>query len=165
MILICKLKRDGIQRMPQQDDYGPFGEKKQFYLHLSRQLRNGGHQSTPPSLGKHNRLNDKLKSTLDCNGNGCLLFPPFPLCRTFGTTTRAGHLQCGNGLGQTLYLSDFDNLGDPNTLLTRGLSNNRKLDTSHTKSSLRRVLSILPANHNDIIGHFQIIYDSNISLR
>ena len=114
-----------------------------------------------PSLG----LIVKLKPTLDCNFSGRLTPFPFPFSWTFGTKTRDGHLHGGNGLGQILHLSYFNNIGDPNTRLTRGLSNNRKFDTRHTKLSIRSVPSIFPANHDNIIRLLQVIYDGTISLR
>ena len=118
-----------------------------------------------PSLGQHNRLIVKLKSTLDCNWSGRLTFLTFPLCRTFGTITCAGDLRSGHGLEQILHRPDFDNFGDPYTLLTRGLSNNRRLDSSYTKASFRGVPSIFSANHNNIIRLLQIIQYNTISFR
>ena len=106
------------------------------------------------SLGQHNRLTVKLKPTLDCNWGGCLTFLLFPLAKTFDTTTSAGHLRGGNGLGHILHFSNFNNIGDPNSMLTRRLSNNKRLDTNNTKPSFRGVPSILRANHYNIIRPF-----------
>ena len=165
MIMICTVIGDLTERPAQHNDYGHFGQKKQFFLPFNRQLRNWGHQSTPPSLGQQNRFIVKLKSTLDCNWSWRHTFLLFTLCWTFVTRTRAGHLPSGNGLGQIFHLSNFDNFGDSNTLLPRRLSSNKRSDTSHTKLSFRGVSSILPANHNNIIHLFQIVYDGTVSLR
>ena len=163
--MICSVMGELTERLTRHDNYGHFGAKKQFHPGLSRQLQNWGHQSTTPSLGLHNRLIIELKPTLDGNCSWRLIFLPSPLSRVYDAKTRAGHLRGGIGLGQILHLPNFNNIGDPIILLTRGLSNNRKLDTSHTKPSLRSVPNILPANHNNIIRLFQVIYDSTISLR
>ena len=163
--MIYSVIGDSFEKLAQHDDYGHFGGRKLFYLGLSRQLQNWVHQSTPPSLGQHNRLIIKFKPTLDCSWSGRLTFPPFPSSRAFDSRTSAGHLQGGNRVGQILHFSDVDNIGDSNLLLTRGLSNNRRLDNSHTIPSFRSVSSILPANHNNIIRLLQIINDITIYLR
>ena len=78
-----------------------------------------------------------------------------PISRAFDTETRAGHLHGRNRLGQILHLPDFNNIWDPNSLLTRGLPNSGRLDTRHTKPLFRGVPSILPANHDNIIRLFR----------
>ena len=104
----------------------------------------------PASLGQHNRLIVKLKSTLDCNLSGRLTFLPFPLCWTFSTITRAEHLWGGNGLGPIFHLSDSDNIGDPHTLLNRGLSHNRRptLATPNHPSEVSRTSFRRPQQHH-----------------
>ena len=163
--MICSVNEDSTERLAQRDDYGHFRARKQYDLGLSRQLQNWVFQSTPPSPGHHKRLIIKFKPTFNCNWSSRLTLLPFPLSRVFNSTTRAGHLRVGNGLGQILHFSDFNKLGDLNTLLTLGLSNDRRLDTSHTNPSFRSVPSILPANHNSIIRLLQVIHDIAIYLR
>ena len=130
--MICSVIGDSTERLVQHDDYGHFGARKQFYPVLSRQLQNWGHQSAPPSLGQHNRLIIEFKPALDGNWSWLLTLLPFPFSRAFDTETRAGSLHGRNRLGQLLHLSNFNSIRDLNSLLTRGLSNNRRLDTSHT---------------------------------
>ena len=96
---------------------------------------------------------------------GRLILLLFTLSRGFDTETRTGHLHGRNRLGQTFHLTDFNNISDPNSLLTRGFSNNRRLDTRHTKLSFRSVSSILPVNHDNIIRPLYMNYDSSIPLR
>ena len=79
MIMICTVIGDLTEKPAQHNDYGHIGQKKQFFLHPSRQLRNWGHQSTPPSLGQHNRLIVKFKSTLDCNWSWRHVSTVYPL--------------------------------------------------------------------------------------
>ena len=85
------------------------------------------------------------------------------LCRIFCTITRAGDLRSGHGLKTLFYFSDFNIFGDSYTLMTRGLSHNRRLNAAHTKLSFRCVSSIFLANHNTITGPLQIPDNSIMS--
>ena len=161
----CSVIGDLTEKLAQHDNYSQYGARKQFYPGLSRQLQNWGHQSTPPSCGQHNRLIIEFKPTLDGNWSWVLTFLAFPLSRGFETETRTGHFHRRNRLGQKLQLSDFINIRDPDSLLTRGLSSNRRLHTGHTKPPFRSVPSILPDKHDNIIRLLQVVYDGTISLR
>ena len=104
-----------------------------------------------PSLGQHYRLIVEFKTTLDSSFGGRLTLLLSPLPRAFDSETRTGHLCGRNGLGQIFHLTDFNNIRNANSLLTRRLSNSRRRDATYTKLSLRSVSSILPVNYNNII--------------
>ena len=80
-----------------------------------------------------------------------------------GTCT--GHLYGRNTLWQIFHLTDFNNIRNPHSLLTRGLSNSRRRNACYTKPPLRSFSSLLPANHNNIIRLSKIRDDSSIPLR
>ena len=106
------------------------------------------------SLGQHYRLIVEFKTTLDSKFGGRLTLLLLPLPMAFDSETRTGHLRGRNRLGQIFHLTDFNNIRNANSLLTRKLSKSRRRDATHTKLSLRSVSSILPANHNNIISPF-----------
>ena len=114
----------------------------------------GSSKYPPRPLGSTTDSSSNSNRRLMATGAGFSSFFRFPFPGVFDTETGAGHLHGRNRLGQILHLSDFNNIRDLNSLLTRGLSNNRKLDTSHIKPSFRSVRRIFPVNHNNIIRPF-----------
>ena len=148
--MICSVIGDLTETLAQHDNCDHFGARKQFYLGFSKQLQNWGHQNTPPvpwaAQPTHHWTETDAWWKLE--------LASYSLSRALDNKTRAGRLRGGNELGQILNFSDFDNIGDSNTLLTRGLSKNRGLDTRHTKPSFRGNPSIPRANQDNIIRPF-----------
>ena len=137
---------------------------KQFCFDFSKQFRKWGHQSTPTvPCGSTADSSFNSNPRLTTTETGVTLLLRFPFGGTLFTITRAGDLGSGHGLWQILHLSDLDIIGDSYTLMTRGLSNNRRLNTSQTKPSFKCVPSILPSKHNNIL--FLISDNSIISSR
>ena len=152
--MICKVIGDSTEKLVHHDDYDHYGVRKQSYLNLAEQLQNWGHRSKLRVPWQHYQLIVKFKTTLDCSFNGRLTILLSTFSRAFDSETRTGRLYGRNRLRQVFHLTDFNNIRNANSLLSRGLSNNRRRDTRHTKPSLRSVPSILPANHDNIIRPF-----------
>ena len=104
-----------------------------------------------PSLGQHYWLIVEFKTTLDCNFGARLTLLLLPLPRAFDSETCTGHLYSRNRLRQLFHLTNFNNIWNAHSLLTRGLSNSRRRNACYTKPPLRSVSSLLPANQNNII--------------